>query len=233
MIPLSDEPRPEGYTPWVGWGLIVVNFVVYGLTTAQVDGLAARQELWHRWGFVPADFDVMTLVTSMFLHSGPLHLIGNMLYLWIFSVNVEWCLGHVGFAAAYLLTGIVGALAFWATAENPQVPMVGASGAISGVLGIYLVAFPRNRIRVAWGGFMPVVPAWVAMIVWFGLQDLLPVVTGSAARDGVAHWVHLGAFACGVVLSFVLKGWIAGRDGRTTPKAARSVAGTWEKYLKR
>src|SRR5205814_7773451 len=109
-------------------------------------------------------------------------------------------------------------------AADPQVPAFGASGAISGVLGVYLVAFPRNRIRVlGWGGFHPRIPAWVAMIVWFGWQDLVPVVTGSASGDGVAHWAHLGAFACGVALSFVLKGWIAARDGRETTKPERAA----------
>jgi membrane associated rhomboid family serine protease len=234
VLPLSDEPRPEGYTPFVGWGVILLEFVVYGLTTAQAPGLEERLELWHRWAFTPAEFDVVTLFTSMFLHANPVHLVGNMLYLWIFSVNVEWCLGHVGFAAFYVLTGVAGTLVYAATADDPTIPVLGASGAISGVLGVYLVAFPRNRIRILWwGGATAMIPAWAAMIVWFGWQDLVPIVTGSAAGDGVGHWAHLGAFACGTALAFVLKRWIAARDGRPAPAPSRAAAGTWEKYLKR
>jgi rhomboid family protein len=237
VIPLSDEPRPEGFTPFVGYGLILLNIVAYGVTTAQVDGWEERSELFLRWGFAPAEFDLLTLVTSMFIHANPLHLLGNMLFLWIFCVNVEWCLGRVGFLAAYLLTGIAGSLAYWAASADPEIPVVGASGAISGILGIYLVAFPTNRIRVVWlffgGGTGGTVPAWLAMVVWFGWHDAVPLMTGSGSDDGVAHWAHLGAFAAGVGLSFVLKGWIAAREGREGAAEAQAVAGTWEKYLKR
>ena len=237
MIPLSDEPRPEGFTPFVGYGLILLNIAAYGLTTAQADGFDERWAMFHRWGFTPAEFGPLTLVTSMFVHANPLHLFGNMLFLWIFCVNVEWCLGRVGFLAAYLVTGIAGSLAYWAGTDDPEIPVIGASGAVSGILGIYLVAFPTNRIRVVWlffgGGTGGTIPAWLAMVVWFGWHDGVPLLTGAGSVDGVAHWAHLGAFAAGVAFSFVLKRWIAARDGRERPANSRPVAGTWEKYLKR
>src|SRR5881394_3291711 len=97
VIPICDEPRPDDHIPWVGYGLILVNLVVYGLTFGLADDLDAKIAIARGWGLRPASFDPITLVTSQFLHVGPSHLIGNMLFLWIFCENVEWCLGHVGF----------------------------------------------------------------------------------------------------------------------------------------
>jgi len=141
------------------------------------------------------------LITSMFLHGGLLHLFGNMLYLYIFGDNIEDMCGHLSFFVFYILSGILASLAFALTAWGSKVPAVGASGAISGVLGGYIVLFPKVRIRTAvtLGWFIRLinVPAYVMIGFWFAYQFLLALAT---VETGVAYWAHVGGFAAGAAL---------------------------------
>src|SRR5262245_51700422 len=231
-IPLGDEPRPERYTPVVNWVIVLANLVVYMLTTSRAETEEELAELFRAWGFTPASPRLTTLFTSMFVHANAIHLIGNMLFLWIFGTNTEWCLGRVGYLAAYLATGLVGTLAFWAFGGDSDIPAVGASGAISGVLGVYLIAFPRNRVRLLFFlGFVIVgrCPAWILLGLWFLVQDVVPVVFGEGLADGVAHTAHLGGFAAGIAVALVVRRLAARTPSRPPPSAAARRG--WEKYL--
>lgn len=146
---------------------------------------------------VPAE---LTLITSMFLHGGWLHLGGNMLFLWIFGDNVEDAMGPVRFLVFYLLCGIAAALAHVAVDPASQIPTVGASGAISGVLGAYLVLHPRAQVLTLFLRFFITLPAFVVLGLWFALQAVSATVATGGEGGGVAWWAHIGGFIAGVVL---------------------------------
>jgi membrane associated rhomboid family serine protease len=205
MFPIRDH-NPSGRTPYVTYALIMANIAVflgYWNTLASDHDLAV---FFYVWGLVPervlAGQGLPTLITHMFLHGGWLHLAGNMLFLWIFGDNLEDELGHGRFALFYLACGF-GAAALQVAADPVSgAPMVGASGAIAGVLGGYLLLFPRARIDVL---FIFVIffrvfsiAAWVVLGVWFGLQLWS---SASGATDGVAYLAHVGGFVAGVVLT--------------------------------
>lgn len=205
MFPIRDH-NPSGRTPYVTYALIMANIAVflgYWNTLASDHDLAV---FFYVWGLVPervlAGQGLPTLITHMFLHGGWLHLAGNMLFLWIFGDNLEDELGHGRFALFYLACGF-GAAALQVAADPVSgAPMVGASGAIAGVLGGYLLLFPRARIDVL---FIFVIffrifaiPAWVVLGIWFALQ-LFNGTMGPA--DGVAYLAHVGGFVGGVVLT--------------------------------
>lgn len=178
-----------------------------------------KQELFvDRYGYKPGAPSVWALLTCMFLHAGFLHVAGNMLYLYIFGDNVEGRLGPVAYALAYLGTGVVATLTFAAFSSTPMVPLVGASGAISGVLGFYLVWFPHNQVRVLlFFLFILVVhvPAVVVLAVFLVLDNILPLLLKS--RDQVAHGAHIGGFvagmACAVLYNLVRGAKPAPRPG--------------------
>jgi membrane associated rhomboid family serine protease len=150
-----------------------------------------------------------TIFTSMFLHGGWLHLIGNMWFLWIFGNNIEDSVGHFRFIVFYLLCGVAAAAAQIGTAPDSLVPMIGASGAISGVLGAYLLLFPRARVLT----LVPIwifvrfinVPAWLMLIFWFAMQLLSGAATVGQHTGGVAFWAHIGGFVAGLILIPVFK----------------------------
>ena len=215
MLPLKDD-NPTELAP-------VVSYSVLGLCVAvflwQVS-LAPRaaQEAVYALGMIPAVLfgqaslppDVVmvppaaTLITSMFLHGGWLHLLGNMLYLWIFGDNVEDAMGHGRFVVFYLVCGLGAALAQAALDPGSQVPMVGASGAISGVLGAYLVLHPRAHVLVLipLGFFSQLVrlPALIVLLFWFGLQLFEQVMSRPDGGGGVAFMAHIGGFVAGMAL---------------------------------
>lgn len=157
-------------------------------------------------GLQPTPISVyLTLLTSMFMHGGLAHIAGNMLFLWIFGDNIENALGHLRYLIFYLVCGILAGLAnVYATVlfgGNPDIPSLGASGAISGVLGAYLVLFPRNRVRVLLFRFLTDVPAIVAIGIWFLFQLVSGLgVLGGQDQGGVAYAAHVGGFVAGVVL---------------------------------
>lgn len=216
MIPLRDR-NPSGTFPLVTVSLILANVVVF-FYEVRVGGPLltnpAMQNFFNSYGAVPGEIiklrGLHTLITSMFVHGGWMHLIGNMLYLWIFGDNVEHLLGHFRFLVFYLLAGTAAALTHLVVTANfapagLTVPMVGASGAISGVLGAYFVKYPRARVLVLIPIFYFItvreIPAVVALGVWFLLQLFSGLGSvGLAAGAGVAFWAHIGGFVAGIVL---------------------------------
>jgi membrane associated rhomboid family serine protease len=216
MFPLHDD-NPTLRPPWVTWGLVAATAFVWivvqgagldpGRMAASVCALGAIPlEVLGRPGVeagpcLPGAPTTGALVTSMFLHGGWLHLIGNLWFLWIFGNNVEDSMGRLRFLAFYLIVGLVAALAHVAAEPDSALPMVGASGAISGVMGAYLVLFPRARVKtlLVLIVFFTVVelPAFVYLLYWLALQ-LVSSAGGSGA--GVAFWAHIGGFVAGVVL---------------------------------
>jgi len=146
-----------------------------------------------------------TLVTSMFLHGGIMHLLGNMLFLWVLGDNVEDALGHVRYVFFYLICGVLAALAHAGIEPASKVPMVGASGAISGVIGAYLVLHPKAPIKVLISYFIVWMPAYVVLGFWAGFQFLSAAMAGGGAGGGVAWWAHIGGLFAGVILIFPMR----------------------------
>ena len=211
MIPLRDE-NPSVTVPFVTLALIAANVVFFLFEVALGPGL---RPFLFEWGFVPVRLTlavkygdapllpaVLPVLSAMFLHGGWSHLIGNMWYLWLFGDNVEDALGHAGFLLFYFACGIIAALLHTLTAPFAELPMVGASGAIAGVLGAYIVAFPRARVYtlLPFFPFFQVVPlpAFLVLGLWFLFQFVLGLGALGAAGPGVvAFWAHIGGFAAG------------------------------------
>ena len=203
MIPLRDV-IPSRTTPVVTVGLIVVNALVFLYEFSLGE---AVNEFIIAFGLIPAAFSWATLFTSMFLHGGFLHFAGNMLYLWIFGDNVEDRMGHGRFLTFYLLCGVAAALAQTIMSPDSVVPMVGASGAIAGVMGAYFVMYPHSRIVTLVPIFLFIqlieIPAIFFLGIWFVMQFLSGVGSIASAADrqpagGVAFWAHIAGFAAGV-----------------------------------
>lgn len=213
MIPLKDD-IPSYRTPIVTVALISLNCLIffYLLSRGEQFQLAVI-----KWGAIPFEithgreltpdlaFSVpLSLFSSMFMHGGFLHLTGNMLYLWIFGDNVEDKLGHVKFIIFYLLCGLAATLTHVLTTPNSQIPMVGASGAIAGVLGAYMIRFPGARILtlIFFGWFIRIVrvPALFVLGFWFILQLLYGLPSLGSVGGGVAWFAHIGGFLAGILL---------------------------------
>lgn len=216
MIPLSDD-NPVGRTPIVTYGFVLVNVAVFllwqlptGIPQTVLRGGAIPFEILTFRDIGPRDIvpPPFTIITSMFLHGGFLHIASNMLFLWIFGNNVEDALGRLRYVGFYLSCGIVAALTqiiAQATAGDVETPMVGASGAIAGVLAAYMTLFPRARIRTLFFFFFIFVrelPAWLLIGFWFA-QQLFSVIFG-ASSSGVAFMAHIGGFLTGLILVRVL-----------------------------
>jgi membrane associated rhomboid family serine protease len=202
MFPVSDV-IPSRTTPIVTIGLIVLNALAF-LYELQLGG-AELQRLVLDLGVVPAFFAWPTVVTSMFLHGGWLHVASNMLYLWIFGDNVEDALGHGRYLAFYLLCGAAAAVGQAAVHPYSTVPMIGASGAIAGVMGAYFVLYPKSRILTAifLVFFLDLVeiPAIFFLGIWFLMQLFSSVgsIGANAADGGVAFWAHVVGFVTGAL----------------------------------
>jgi membrane associated rhomboid family serine protease len=212
MFPIRDH-NPSERTPFVTYALIAANVLVFLTYLPHLGDERALVLLYWDWGLVPAKVThgegYLGFFTSMFVHAGFMHIAGNMLFLWIFGDNLEDRLGHFGFVLFYLASGLGAALLQIAAAPDAQVPMVGASGAIAGVLGGYLLLFPRARVDVlviivVFIRVFPL-PAWVMLGLWFGLQ-VFSGFTNPADGGGVAYWAHAGGFLVGVLA--VLPSWI-------------------------
>ena len=207
MFPIRDH-NPSERTPYVTWALITVNVAVFLIYyPALFQDERALGFFFFEWGLVPADASPASFVTSMFLHGGPMHLIGNMLFLWVFGDNLEDQMGHTGFLAFYLMSGLLAAAAQFVTDPTSTIPMVGASGAIAGVMGGYLLLFPRARvdiliILIIIFRIIPV-PAYIVLGAWFGLQLLQGSMTPTD-MGGVAYWAHAGGFAAGLLMTIPL-----------------------------
>ena len=213
MIPIRDSIRP-GRKPFINWLLILINFWVF-ISAAGLSP-SGLEELYLRYGVVPSEvvylaqtgaplnLVITPFITAMFLHGGWFHIIGNMWYLWIFGDNVEDRLGHFRYLLFYLVTGIAGSMVHVLANPSSPVPIVGASGAIAGVLGGYFLTFPRSRVL----SLVPVfffltlmeIPAVIFLALWFILQ----LFNGSLSLGGVANpvawWAHVGGFVGGAIL---------------------------------
>ena len=198
MFPVSDV-IPSRTTPYVTIGLIVVNALAFLLEVTMSD--RELQRFLMVYGAVPAYLSVTSIVTSMFLHSGWLHFGGNMLYLWIFGDNVEDRVGHGRFFVFYILCGMAAALTQTIINPDSVVPMVGASGAIAGVMGGYLLLYPHARIRTIGRFGLIYVPAWMMLGFWVLTQVLAGAAQwGGKEMGGVAYAAHVGGFVAGMLL---------------------------------
>jgi membrane associated rhomboid family serine protease len=203
MIPLRDV-IPSRTTPYVTFALIALNTLVF---VYQLSIGSTIEEFILYFGLVPAAFSWVAVLTSMFLHGGLLHFGGNMLYLWIFGDNVEDRMGHGRYLVFYLLCGTAAALAQTISSPDSVVPMVGASGAIAGVMGAYFVLYPRSRIVTLLPLFIFIqiveVPAIFFLGIWFVMQLLsgvgsMATATGSEPGGGIAFWAHAAGFLAGI-----------------------------------
>lgn len=217
MIPTGDYV-PRRRTPWVTIVLILVNIAVFLYEVLLGENL---DQFLMTWGVVPAyiadpanhPLAWLTLLTSTFLHGGWLHLIGNMIYLWTFGDNVEDRLGHAGYLVFYLAAGVLAGLAQVFASQGSTIPGVGASGAIAGVLGAYLVMYPQAPVRVLVPGLfllhMTRLPAIIVLGFWFLLQLLngfLSLGTATMSTTGGTAWfAHIGGFVVGLLMGLLLR----------------------------
>jgi membrane associated rhomboid family serine protease len=230
FLPIGDTPNPRGFTPWVNWALIGLNVAIYLALTLPMSNQAAdphdpaTQEylrllggghVLSQWdlfvfahGYKPGAAAFVDLMSAMFMHAGFAHLAGNMLFLWIYGDNVEHHLGRGLYLLAYLGTGAAATLAYGAFAGDSLIPLVGASGAISGVLGCYFLLFPRNRIKVFVFLFpfimnVFLVPARIVLAIFLIIDNLFPALLSSGAGGGgVAYGAHIGGFVAGLAVAW-------------------------------
>jgi hypothetical protein len=221
MIPIRDD-TPRYSTPYVTYFIIALNVVVFLFElSVEMQGQRALNAMIYEFGVVPRHFDravatgatfripglFLTILTSMFLHGGWLHIIGNMWFLWIFGDNIEDYLGHLRYLIFYLTSGVAAALTHIFLNAGSNIPTVGASGAIAGVMGAYFVLYPKARVLT----LVPLIvfftfwwiPAWVMLGYWFVVQFLMGAATSitvSQSTGGVAVWAHVGGFITGIIL---------------------------------
>ena len=207
MIPLRDV-IPSRTTPWMTFLLIALNILVFAgeITLSDEDASAFMMA----FGLIPAEFSWVSAFTAMFIHGGWLHIAGNLLSLWIFGDNVEDRMGHGRFLAFYLIAGLAGNLAQVAALPDATMPLIGASGAIAGVMGAYLVLFPYSRVLVLVFLFVFIdvieIPAVFFLVFWF----LIQLVSGAGQLanlpgENVGFWAHIGGFVAGVIGVWVFK----------------------------
>jgi membrane associated rhomboid family serine protease len=216
MFPVGDDRVAGGPPALVTYALIALNVLAFFVELSQPSE-AALQSFIQAWGVVPREYSAAqdlpptiplpfwtTLLTSMFLHGGWMHLGGNMLYLWIFGDNLEKVMGWVRFLSFYLICGLAASFAHIAFGSGSTIPAVGASGAISGVLGGYLLLFPKNRVRVLTRGGIAHVPAVIVLGMWIVIQFVNGLgqiaTTSETSGGGVAYMAHIGGFVAGLVL---------------------------------
>ena len=239
FLPIGDVPNPKTtpYVNWLLIGINIAVFVVVTMPLSAarpalddpalldyLNAIGARGD-WpvqliyqhvsaydlvvFRYGFRPAEFSLLSMFTAMFMHAGWMHLAGNMLFLWIYGDNVEHRLGHVGYLVAYLAAGLAATLFFAMFVPDSQIPMLGASGAISGVLGFYFLWFPRNRIKVFVFLFPLImttllIPSRIVLGVYLVIDNILPFMARPVEGSGVAHGAHIGGFLAGLGLALAI-----------------------------
>ena len=208
MFPIGDDNTSRRTQPVVTYALIALNVLFF------IVELSAGDAFIQTWAFVPSRFlanpgeDFLTIFTSMFMHGGWLHIGGNMLYLWIFGDNVEDRFGHLRYLVFYLLCGIAATFAQMAFSLGSSIPNLGASGAIAGVLGAYLLLFPQRKVTVLLGYGVARMPALIVIGLWFVLQLFSGIgsIASTADTGSIAYMAHIGGFIAGVVLAFILRG---------------------------
>ena len=226
VMPLGDDNLDRHITPIVTYALIAINVIVWFLELsggeAFINGFSAVPfEITHNTDLVGQQIinvggqsvalDLyagpkpiyLTLLTSMFMHASWMHIIGNMVYLWIFGDNIEDRLGHAKFLVFYLICGFVASLAHILFGPDSVIPSLGASGAIAGVLGSYLMLFPRKNVRVLVARTIVNMPAWAVLGFWIALQIFSQVGVSGGQSSGVAYLAHIGGFFAGVILTFL------------------------------
>jgi membrane associated rhomboid family serine protease len=216
MFPIRDH-NPSRRPALVTYALIALNAAVFMAILPSYGDDRALLVLYSNWAMVPARISMgdgyYTMLTSMFMHGGILHIAGNMLFLWIFGDNLEDEMGHLRYLGFYLFCGLAAGLAQYMAAPDARVPMVGASGAIAGVLGGYMLLFPKARVDVFlfFIIFFKVVPlpAWLMLGLWFAFQIIGEI--GASGDGGVAYLAHIGGFIAGVLATYPL--WLR-RGGR-------------------
>jgi len=221
FIPLSDDV-PGRRTPYVMYGIILVNVLVFIYEFyLQYFHPARFNDLLYRYALIPDKIihleNVDTLITSMFLHGGFMHIFGNMLFLYIFGNNVEDSMGHAGFFSFYILCGLAASSLQILVDPHSTIPTLGASGAIAGVLGAYMITYPRARVNtLIFLGFFVIVRR-VSALFFLGIWFIMQLFSGigsivAISQGGVAYFSHIGGFLAGVVLCFIFRKEVRGRD---------------------
>lgn len=225
MMPLSDDNSARVRTPYVNIALIIINIIVF----AVFQGMGSNAQFTLGFATIPEEIltgvDIvnenaaptpipvhLTIITSMFMHGSIMHLGGNMLYLWVFGDNLENVMGHMKYLVFYLLTGVIATLCHVFSSQllggNTLIPSLGASGAISGVLGGYLLMFPRNEVRVLLFMYMMKVPAFITLGLWIVMQLWEGWGAMGQQGGGVAYAAHIGGFFAGMILVKIFAaGW--------------------------
>jgi len=216
MLPIGDDDSDRRFAPLVNYVLIAINILVFVF----LQGMGGNEKFTYAFSTVPAEIltgrDIaagpleptpvpvyFTLITSMFMHGGWAHLLGNMLFLWVFGDNIENRIGHIRYLIFYLVCGIIASLCHvFVSGSDSLIPSLGASGAISGVLGGYLLLFPSRRVRVIMGRGITTVPAFVALGIWIVFQVIsgMGMLGGDETGGGVAYAAHIGGFVAGLAL---------------------------------
>lgn len=216
MFPIGDQDVRGATRPFVNWGLVAINVIVfiYQLTLSE----AQLEQFFYTFGVVPAVVvqgeNLFSLLSSMFMHGGWMHIASNMLFLFVFGDNIEAVLGKLGYLIFYLLGGLAASTAHILFNVNSQLPSIGASGAIAAVMGAYLVMFPRSRVRVLMFLFYRVTVTEVTAVLFLGIWFVMQLFNGVASLGvptaqtgaGVAYWAHIGGFVSGLVVGVLFRG---------------------------
>jgi membrane associated rhomboid family serine protease len=231
MFPIGDENAGNSIKPYVNWALIAICVIVFLYELI----LPERQleAFFFQFGAIPAEVtqfhNLYTVLTSMFVHGGIAHIFGNMLFLYIFGDNIEDAMGHLPYLLFYLLCGFAAAATQILLSPNSTIPIIGATGAISGVMGAYIVLFPQGKVRtiVVFGVIgVVLVPAWVMIGIWFALQLFSGFASlGAADVGGVAFWAHVGGFIAGAILVWLFRD----KDAVARQNAVRNQHQPWQR----
>jgi len=214
MFPIGDDKLHGARTPYMTWLFILFNVIlfIYELTLSQVQ----LEQFITEYGVVPAQIlrgeNTGSLISSMFLHGGWLHIIGNMLFLWVFGDNIEAVKGHIGFVLFYIIGGLAASFAHIYSNPASEIPSIGASGAVSAMLGAYIVWFPTSRIKV----LVPIIffitvihmNAFFFLFIWAAQQffyGFASIGTATAQTAGIAWWAHIGGFVFGLIVAIIFK----------------------------
>jgi membrane associated rhomboid family serine protease len=207
LIPIGDV-APRKSFPWMNWAILLANAALFAWLAWVRPGYA---DVVRGYGMVPEEGRPLTFLTSMFLHAGVIHLLGNLLFLWIAGDNVEDRFGHFTYPLFYVSCGIAGGLTHFlvATGAERAIPCIGASGAISGVIGAYLVLVPGSRIKFLFWFILPIatftIPSWLAILAWLATQGVMAWRQVQGLPMGIAVWAHLGGFAWGFACALLLR----------------------------
>lgn len=210
MMPLGDDNFDRKSAPVITYLLIALNVLFFFIE------MGGGEEFIMKWAFIPSRFlasplsNTPTLFTSMFMHGGVMHLFGNMLYLWIFGDNVEDRMGKISFLFFYLVCGVAATFSQLYFSPNSSIPNVGASGAIAGVLGAYLLLFPGEKVKVLIGNMVTALPSLVVIGLWFVLQIMGQTdASGESDVGGVAYIAHVGGFIVGFAIALL---WVRSKS---------------------